>query len=525
MTTPHLNSLYARFNELVRDSRIVDSGIFDLCVMNLDRNDGNLLVTPYIRRSAARRWMPPHRRTPQVEAEQRRLEEEIRQEEEDMIGPNGSVAAMKLYPIDHGLTFPDSLDVTSLDWVWFHWPQAKLPFGPKELKLITSMNPDRDVNILSKHFDLRPSCFRTYRVCCRLVKRGAVMHLNLHQLASIAAKPSEDQPSILELLITESLRRAHATMTGASFGRAPLMTTSALDLATVTVNRPDRFVTKVSFAESEFSDSESASRSQSGGAYRTSNEESVAADELRLPSVAASHDIVFKHTSDSRPSGKNSVSDESKWHPSVPPSVLMSKNFPVLQRTQTIGQELCHDPEPAPPPILEENERAKKFLFDDNMPNLSSRLDGLKSRIQSGQVQLSKLTGLPISGNFSHEDFAELVGSKQPPGEWPTPNGTRKGIPGRGVLSPALLHSGSSLLQQNSFRSSRRQKFSLMMNIKEDSQRSDSVWNVTDPDGKQIRLDWNEHFERWENISCRFLTRSQHFLRHHRPRHHALHPH
>ncbi|KAH0480552.1 MAG: uncharacterized protein KVP18_003084 [Porospora cf. gigantea A] len=443
------------------------TGLFDVCVMNLDRNDGNLLVAPYVRRHVANRWVPPHKRTRTVEAEKKRLEDEIRQEEVDMMGPKGSLASMVLYPIDHGLTFPDSLDVTTFDWVWFHWPQAKMPFGSKELKVIAAMNPDRDVEILSKHFDLRSACFRTYRVCCRLVKRCAMMHLNLHQIASIAARTKESQPSILELLIQDSIRRTFA-MSSNSIAKAPLMTTSALDLATT-----ERFPTKVSFAESESESEESVSDSGR-------HEDSFATDDLRAPLTQPSEDIVFKHSSDSRTTSFKAESRFNSWTSPVPPSTVTDQSFPALHRTRTIGHDVDGQPDEISEPLDDEEQRARNFFMSQE--GGSEGAEGLRLRIKRGDVQLSKLTGLPITGAVDSSAFQQLMA----PGE---------GTDGFTSRHASRLSLAPSLLQASSSFANRRSKRMMLLNIKEDRDRLDSVWTMQDEEGRRIRYDWTPQFD------------------------------
>lgn len=45
-------------------------------------------------------------------------------------------SGLKLVPIDHGLTLPDSLAVQSFDLAWLDFPQAEEPFSAKALDYI-----------------------------------------------------------------------------------------------------------------------------------------------------------------------------------------------------------------------------------------------------------------------------------------------------------------------------------------------------------------------------------------------------
>lgn len=108
-------------------------GIFDLCVLNLDRNDGNILVRNLKMGSTL---------------------------DESHKTPMGGFTRYSLIPIDHGLILPDVLDVTELDLVWFGWPQTKIPFSPAELQHIKILDPDRDALKLKRKLLIRycPLC-------------------------------------------------------------------------------------------------------------------------------------------------------------------------------------------------------------------------------------------------------------------------------------------------------------------------------------------------------------------------------
>ncbi|KAK1444543.1 phosphatidylinositol 4-kinase gamma [Babesia gibsoni] len=154
-------------------------GIFDIRVMNLDRNDGNLLVMDLRHRNH-----------------------------------NGHVSVSygnkyKLIPIDHGLILPDVIDVADLDLVWYDWPQSEVPFGKNELDLIYAYDPDKDAERLRKRLLIRPECLRTMRVTVRLLQIGASMHLNLKQIARIACRSDMDMPSELEIIIKKAIEQAY----------------------------------------------------------------------------------------------------------------------------------------------------------------------------------------------------------------------------------------------------------------------------------------------------------------------------
>ncbi|KAK1933084.1 phosphatidylinositol 3-and 4-kinase family protein [Babesia divergens] len=154
-------------------------GIFDIRVMNLDRNDGNILVM------------------------------DLRHRHHDGQTGNASGHRYKLIPIDHGLILPDVIDVSILDLVWLDWPQAEIPFGKNELKLIFAYDPDKDAERLRKRLLIRPECLRTMRVTVRLLQIGASMHLNLKQIATIVCRTDIDIPSDLEIIIKKAIEQAY----------------------------------------------------------------------------------------------------------------------------------------------------------------------------------------------------------------------------------------------------------------------------------------------------------------------------
>lgn len=69
-------------------------GILDIRLLNMDRNEGNVLI------------------------DQNR----------------------KMIPIDHGLCLPDRLDVTEDNLLWMSFPQAKQEFSPESLEFIASLD-------------------------------------------------------------------------------------------------------------------------------------------------------------------------------------------------------------------------------------------------------------------------------------------------------------------------------------------------------------------------------------------------
>ncbi len=80
-------------------------GILDIRILNCDRNEANILV--------------------------RKMEKVNKNKEK-----GGKGVFMKLIPIDHGLSFPDNLEIYDYQLVWMNYAQAKQPFSEKSLKFI-----------------------------------------------------------------------------------------------------------------------------------------------------------------------------------------------------------------------------------------------------------------------------------------------------------------------------------------------------------------------------------------------------
>lgn len=84
-----------------------------------------------------------------------------------------------LIPIDHGLTLPDSLEVSSYDLAWLNYPQTEERFSKSTLDYIASLQIDKDIELLEKTFKFRPLCLRNIKISTLLLQRAAARGLNL----------------------------------------------------------------------------------------------------------------------------------------------------------------------------------------------------------------------------------------------------------------------------------------------------------------------------------------------------------
>ena len=119
--------------DLFEKDEVHKIGILDLRILNLDRNTCNILVA------------------------------------QDHPG-----AEMKLVPIDHGLSIPDTLSVCSYDLAWLAFPQAEEPFSARSLSYIEALDIEKDIVTLEQSLQFRPNCLRNMRISSTLLKIGAI---------------------------------------------------------------------------------------------------------------------------------------------------------------------------------------------------------------------------------------------------------------------------------------------------------------------------------------------------------------
>lgn len=116
--------------------------ILDLRILNLDRNECNILVKTKTNKKTNKR-------------------------------------VKTLIPIDHGLTIPDNLAICSFDLAWLSWRQAELPFSGRTMRFIESIDIIEDIKLLESTFKFRPICLRNIRISSLLLQRGALEGLTL----------------------------------------------------------------------------------------------------------------------------------------------------------------------------------------------------------------------------------------------------------------------------------------------------------------------------------------------------------
>ncbi|KAK7340717.1 hypothetical protein VNO77_21428 [Canavalia gladiata] len=143
-------------------------GILDIRILNTDRHAGNLLV--------------------------RKLE------------GFGRFDQVELFPIDHGLCLPESLEDPYFEWI--HWPQASIPFSDDELDYIYHLDPFRDSEMLRMELPMiREACLRVLVLCTLFLKKAAAFGLCLAEIGDMMSREfhgHDEEPSELELISIEA---------------------------------------------------------------------------------------------------------------------------------------------------------------------------------------------------------------------------------------------------------------------------------------------------------------------------------
>ncbi|KAL8428127.1 hypothetical protein Efla_005830 [Eimeria flavescens] len=233
--------------------------IFDLRVMNLDRNDSNILVAPlmgYQKDQQAAGGSRSLRGTggvvKQIQGKLLRSVSAVGScgtqlclaDQAAVAGaetaacaaaavltPDGKPTKFRLIPIDHGMILTDVLDVATLDLVWFDWPQSKEPYTESELRLIYSFDVDKDLERLTRRVALRDHCLRTLRLATKLLQICARHHLTVRETATIAVRDNFDIPSPLEHLIRRSLEISYLALDSTSLMSTNRLGCGIMDLA------------------------------------------------------------------------------------------------------------------------------------------------------------------------------------------------------------------------------------------------------------------------------------------------------
>jgi len=141
-------------------------GIFDLRVVNMDRNDGNVLVMPRKNKNSSSKY--------------------------------------QLIPIDHGLILPDRLEIIEEDVVWMSWPQAKEPFSTTCIEYVRHLRYDKEARDAAKYLGINRDPLRLMKCAAILLQIGVSYGLTLYDIGTMMYRQDLDVPSVMQDIITQS---------------------------------------------------------------------------------------------------------------------------------------------------------------------------------------------------------------------------------------------------------------------------------------------------------------------------------
>jgi len=136
-------------------------GILDIRLLNLDRNAENILL----------------------------------------VKPDPSTSEIRLVPIDHTFTLPETLG--SFYFEWLYWRQAKLPFSPETLEFIKAIDIDEDCAVLQK-LGIPNTAILNMKLATILLKKGASAGMSLFQLGSWIAPRQWNEVSPFRKLVEKA---------------------------------------------------------------------------------------------------------------------------------------------------------------------------------------------------------------------------------------------------------------------------------------------------------------------------------
>ena len=112
----------------------------------------------------------------------------------------------KLIPIDHAYSFPSCLEIGDFELCWMSWSQANEPFTEKEKAYIESINIIEDMERLNKYINLRPDCWKYFRISNIVLKVGTHYNLTPFEIGSLLYHSDFDYkiPSKIKVLVEKT---------------------------------------------------------------------------------------------------------------------------------------------------------------------------------------------------------------------------------------------------------------------------------------------------------------------------------
>jgi len=145
-------------------------GILDIRLLNVDRNDENMLV----------------------------VRKDFNGNSKMIDAKNSSEDNFLLVPIDHTYILPYHLD--DIYFGWMYWRQSKIPFSQESRKFISEINVAEDAKLL-RYFGISEKCIQNMKISSILLKKGVEAGLTLFQIASMICRKNKSEKSNLEILV------------------------------------------------------------------------------------------------------------------------------------------------------------------------------------------------------------------------------------------------------------------------------------------------------------------------------------
>eukprot|EP00948_MAST-09A_sp_MAST-9A-sp1_P002411 g2411.t1 len=131
--------------------------IFDIRMLNTDRNEGNLLI---VENDNSNPFSSPAKNNYIDEEENNNQKEDKTKYRYNGYFPGhddkNHQGNLSVIPIDHAYTLPNNLNVAWCDWVWFDWKQVKKPLSKKLRDEISKIDPFADAAILRRELTYSP---------------------------------------------------------------------------------------------------------------------------------------------------------------------------------------------------------------------------------------------------------------------------------------------------------------------------------------------------------------------------------
>lgn len=111
---------------------------------------------------------------------------------------------IRLIPIDHALSIPDSLELYQSDLCWLDWPQSREPLDPALVQYVARINPETDATMLQSRLGIRDECAFNLRIAEVFLKLAVARNFSLSKIAQMMYRSNEFSKSALEKLVEKT---------------------------------------------------------------------------------------------------------------------------------------------------------------------------------------------------------------------------------------------------------------------------------------------------------------------------------